>query len=497
MNLSFKNAPIPYDLVKHTHEENQREEVVQEEDDTIKETLNKITQNFSNILNLMKNGDPHELKDNLKGIIRLIDKKNKKLCSSILEVFSQINFGKFLCDLFNENQYEFEVDIIEGILFCIAKLIDFPEYQSLFIENGFLQIAASCITHEESNISLEALHVVSKLMEYAIKHNITFDNEFFIYNVCDAMFLSIKHELYSIRILMNTIHYSNNESLIRQILPQIKEQYKEHKIHENDIFEYDYEKKILLMIFKSFYYTLKFNYNSIIDLQNVLSDAFSRVKFLSPTKKMDQPIIAILFKTLYFIINHDPEAALKMIQLIQLEKFYFFIQDSDFVVVLWVLNVLTFAVVNGPKEYYDFCINKEIVKLLLSYLTDEAAPFLVKHSTLTFIHIMLQNPDPQSVYSLLIRDDFIVECSDYLDADDVDVIRKYFEIIDIMLQYSTKLGKNYTEIIVSEIIDSNVGQAMNRIIHESPCILPEEDVILGTKILHFCEEFREAQENEI
>lgn len=452
-------------------------------------------------------------------------------------LFSSYQFPKIIFDLLAQTKNENGDDEsyfkkMSLVLKCIANLLCFSDFQSYFIENDIIENAMVLISHESSKVSKESLHIISELMPHIIKTELPIPELFIYHIISNINDIKAKQTLYAVKIFYCIAKYSEYKQILKDAIRTILNIFIEISARtclpiilfkkESDDFQSDFDGKyetkfdpIQKYIIQTIYYILKSDFSFYYSYQTFFHYLFYIVNGFSTTTT-DKYYVTYVFKILLLISYNDEKEATILSQYIgylnaylshfinerkqkdwldlletwkstrrdydesqvNYEFYYYFLQNSDFIIKEQVVNLIIFNLFHLSDNFYKFSEER-----LSDFLLDqfpECDPYHMKNSILRFFQVMVQHQNPQEIIQMLINKDFIQGSSAIFDGDELDSILNLLIIIDKMIEYAVvnpfieedgvKVQDNISDIVGN--ITNNIGimNGIDRLLDE----LPEE-----------------------
>lgn len=492
----------------------------------------------------------------------LID--NLMRIASILEKFDPNEFPQSTFEEFPTNvlelldKYVDDFDIC-GILYqCIGSLIKIPEIKSLFIAENIIDICQILLTHEDTKIAEESLHILSEVIEFSILNNYQ-PRETLIKDIILCFTLSYQSELYASQIFCSIAEFAPSPFILNADFSNIfkhlyvsfsekikkcidKEQYTMEFQSDfdsvlNAVRHYQIRDEIRKNIVKMIYFIMKKDFSFYFGYKECFKYLFKSTNFMSSTLT-NPDLLKFIFEIMVIIINNDEKEANEMVRLFAIrlkilfeddylpvdeeedesltevdysyDFYFFFLQNSEYCVVEPLIHIINFALTHLHSSFYDYCVkDNKIISLFFDYF--KQGTYYIKFRILKYISLMVTHPEPGPTINYLmpsedvIKGNFLQLCSFVFNSDDYDAILTFHEIVDKMIDYIMNHEPIRVCSIVSFILDDeNLFENMThtqemvangRITGDQYEKEREEKIaFLNNKIVTFCTHYREDQE---
>ena len=511
MKISFKEEIIfKKNKLDYLSENESRNQGVDKIDPNL---LNSIENCINDLIKYFNNEDGiMPLNYDIEFMINIINNDDNN--HNAVKALTSMNFYQILYELFfiYQDNYEF----VSNALLCIGKLLFMESIRSFYVSQGFFENALQLITHEDDDIAKQSLFLVSELIDDTLKNHVDFDIlEFLKYSFINFSGLGYCYKEYLIKSVERIVQYITDEPVINFIIPNLIDFYKHNSIfipNEELALEdnskavikrknlYEEIKKftsndiVFTLIIKSIFNILKnsekFLYKAFRDL---IFNMVMNLKYISSTTRGEDMLFYIL-KIVQFIIYKDQDIGMNLLMKVPLQKFYFFIQNSNFKIADVVIDLFSIIIKTESNDFYNFCLESNVTTLILNDLLDEG-PFISKANTVKFISNFLSHYRPKDVIETLVNNDFITICSAFLDMDDENSIQYYINSISIITQYFISIGnQGYLNDITSSILDTEICNQIETLISDGNISIHLNNECQN--ILNFCKERREQQLTE-
>lgn len=407
---------------------------------------------FSKASESLQNSDPLAYNTIIEKVSNSVDPLDSTIIQSIdIHLFNVLIDAIFI---FKDND-----KCIFNSFLCISELSLIESFRDFFFSNNIFQISFDALDSENHNISLNALKVMSIMIELAIKNETQFDMNNLIVKLNSNNQKSRDHEFYVIMTLTSIVEYSDFSEYYESIIDILCYISVETNSEKNVS---ALGNIISLIIKKNFNYF--FHIHLRLGITGVLLEQLNENTIITQDIFFAIPILQIVLCVIHNLKKNNLEMAIQFSSLISFENYEKLIRESIVEVSELALQIVSFLLVHNPNYWLDLCVKNKLIQTVISKFIDEA-PFYKKYVGIKFLSSVSKVIKNINDLNLLLGLNVIEKCSFSLDCDDLNALTQYLKLIRNLLYLSSSL--NATKLILQineDITNLNVFESSHEFI---------------------------------